>query len=648
VRWMNGANGTDLTFEIEMNSPKLVFAEFELLKASASNEMTSAVFQSAGAEVNAQSVDTNKRIGRSGHFIDNEDGAIYDIRTGLIWKRTVEGETWRNNRCTGKPSLMSWKRAMELTTHGGWRIPSIKELGSLVDRDQKPMIDELVFPGQLDRIFWSSSTVFGGARRGDVFVFNFYHGSSDVSYPNAKAYVRLVRDRNGSSTTSNTDSVATQLFTLTCSREGNGDGAVNWNLESGKVESTPAGNQFREGSVVTLTAIPTEGSRFTCWRGDTSGTQLTCTLTFNSAKSVVAVFEALEVFSLTVTPSGDGQGSVERSPDTESYFDGSRVTLTATAAQGSLFCGWHGDAAGLDETCTVSMDAAKSVTAEFQCLAIAKLTTTVEFESTEHVSMKNGEPAIVFYLRIRNAGDKQVQIRLPRATYVNQRGEEVEQSVWLSGLLLGGDTAKIRAGTFRKVGLVFYKSTLSGLANGERLYVTVEQSKPPLRMSFVFRCKHYGAGAFELIQATSEVLAEPPDTKQLEQELSALRWEVAKLRIELATARLQLSMANDPADPADDDPLDEDDEDDDPVEAETDNAIKTVVTWLARQDRVTMAALRELLLPLDLLPNAVINELNELALDLTGEMALEESGDEILVSRSTLDEVLATAVWNQS
>jgi len=363
---------------------------------------------------------------------------------------------------------------------------------------------------------------------------------------------------------------------------------------------------------------------------------------------VVAVFEPLDVFSLAVTTTGDGQGKVLRNPDTESYFDGSHVTLTATAAQGSLFCGWHGDAAGLDETCTVSMDAAKSVTAEFQTLAIAKLTTTVEFESTEHVSMKNGEPAIVFYLRIRNAGDKQVQIRLPRATYVNQRGEEVEQSVWLSGLLLGGDTAKIRAGTFRKVGLVFYKSALNAITKGERLYQTVEQSKPALRMNFAFRCTHAASGAFELIQATSEVRNEPPDTKQLEQELSALRWEVAKLRIELATARLQLTMANSPADPADDDPLDKDDENDDPVEAEADNAIKTVVTWLARQDRVTMAALRELLLPLDLLPNAVINELNELALDLTGEMALEESGDEILVSRSTLDEVLATAVWNQS
>jgi hypothetical protein len=45
-----------------------------------------------------------------------------------------------------------------------------------------------------------------------------------------------------------------------------------------------------------------------------------------------------------------------------------------------------------------------------------------------------------------------------------------------------------------------------------------------------------------------------------------------------------------------------------------------------------MTALRQLALPLDFLPNAVINELNELVLDLTGEMALEESGDEILAA----------------
>ncbi len=67
------------------------------------------------------------------------------------------------------------------------------------------------------------------------------------------------------------------------------------------------------------------------------------------------------------------------------------------------------------------------------------------------------------------------------------------------------------------------------------------------------------------------------------------------------------------------------------------------LAWLATQDRVSLAVLRDRLLPLDRLTGAVIDELNERALDLMGEIALEESGEEILVFR----EVLATVIANQ-
>ncbi len=42
-----------------------------------------------------------------------------------------------------------------------------------------------------------------------------------------------------------------------------------------------------------------------------------------------------------------------------------------------------------------------------------------------------------------------------------------------------------------------------------------------------------------------------------------------------------------------------------------------------------------------MLPNAVMVALNELALDLTGEIALEDLGDEILISAVVLVEVLS-------
>lgn len=66
-----------------------------------------------------------------------------------------------------------------------------------------------------------------------------------------------------------------------------------------------------------------------------------------------------------------------------------------------------------------------------------------------------------------------------------------------------------------------------------------------------------------------------------------------------------------------------------------------VLNWIAAQDRIAISDLRDRLLPLDLLTSAVINQLNELALDLTGEMALDEVGNEIVVVKNIIDEVLA-------
>ncbi len=66
-----------------------------------------------------------------------------------------------------------------------------------------------------------------------------------------------------------------------------------------------------------------------------------------------------------------------------------------------------------------------------------------------------------------------------------------------------------------------------------------------------------------------------------------------------------------------------------------------VAKWLLDQESVTFVALRTYLLPLDLLPRAIVDELNEWALDSIGEPALEEIGDEIVVVRAVLSEALS-------
>ena len=70
---------------------------------------------------------------------------------------------------------------------------------------------------------------------------------------------------------------------------------------------------------------------------------------------------------------GDGSGSVTSSPAgincgsdcTETYDAVTGVTLTATPEGGSTFAGWGGACTGSSTTCTLTMNASKSVTATF-------------------------------------------------------------------------------------------------------------------------------------------------------------------------------------------------------------------------------------------------------------------------------------------
>jgi aryl-phospho-beta-D-glucosidase BglC (GH1 family) len=77
-------------------------------------------------------------------------------------------------------------------------------------------------------------------------------------------------------------------------------------------------------------------------------------------------------FTLAVTKAGTGTGTVTSSPSgincgsacSSNYSSGASVTLTAAAASGSTFAGWSGACSGT-AGCTVSMSAARSVTATF-------------------------------------------------------------------------------------------------------------------------------------------------------------------------------------------------------------------------------------------------------------------------------------------
>ncbi len=158
---------------------------------------------------------------------------------------------------------------------------------------------------------------------------------------------------------------------------------------NGIVTSLPAGiacgltcaASFPSGRRVTLTAQADSGYTFTSWLGDDcNGTTPACTVTMDAIRNVTALFSNTAARTLIVTKEGAGTGTVTSLPAgincgidcTESYANSTSVTLTATAAPGSLFTGWYGCTANptTPQKCTMVVNAAKAVRATFAKAAV--------------------------------------------------------------------------------------------------------------------------------------------------------------------------------------------------------------------------------------------------------------------------------------
>uniref|UniRef100_UPI000B360824 DUF7948 domain-containing protein n=1 Tax=Crenothrix polyspora TaxID=360316 RepID=UPI000B360824 len=164
---------------------------------------------------------------------------------------------------------------------------------------------------------------------------------------------------------------------LTVIKAGDGAGTVASDIpgiDCG-VDCTEA---YEPGAQVTLTAEPDTNSIFTGWTGACTGTA-PCTVTLDTEKTVTATFKST-LMVLTVVKVGDG--AVSSTPTgiacgadcTEPYPNKTAVTLTATPETDSSFTGWSGGCTGTTASCSVTMTAAKTVTATFKKIPTYLLT----------------------------------------------------------------------------------------------------------------------------------------------------------------------------------------------------------------------------------------------------------------------------------
>ena len=143
-------------------------------------------------------------------------------------------------------------------------------------------------------------------------------------------------------------------YTLTLSTSGSG---------SGTIQVSPAGPYYW-GASVTVWANASTGSTFTGFSGDLSGTTTPQTLIINEPKSVDAQFTLQTGYTLSLSTSGTGSGTIQASP-TGPYYYGTIVTIWANASTGSTFTGFSGDLTGTTTPQTLIMDDSKSVDAQF-------------------------------------------------------------------------------------------------------------------------------------------------------------------------------------------------------------------------------------------------------------------------------------------
>jgi hypothetical protein len=169
-------------------------------------------------------------------------------------------------------------------------------------------------------------------------------------------------------------------YSLSVAIAGAGAGSVTG---SGIACPGDCSESFDHGTVVTLAAVADAVSVFSGWSGACSGTGA-CVVTMTSAQSVTATFIPRPTYPLSVTLTGAGSGSVGSNPAGISCgptcaadFDaGTIVTLTATAGATSTFAGWSGACSGTG-ACVVTMSAAQSVTATFDAVTIATVTSSI-------------------------------------------------------------------------------------------------------------------------------------------------------------------------------------------------------------------------------------------------------------------------------
>lgn len=128
---------------------------------------------------------------------------------------------------------------------------------------------------------------------------------------------------------------------------------------------SPDSGIYKSGTPLEITATPSTGWRFVRWKGGYSSTSFSDTVIVKQDMNIIGVFEKKN-YPLTVTWTGEGLVTehVIQAQTTEYPYQ-TKVKLTAIPDTGWKFDRWRGDLSGSNNPATITVDAAKNVTAVF-------------------------------------------------------------------------------------------------------------------------------------------------------------------------------------------------------------------------------------------------------------------------------------------
>jgi hypothetical protein len=120
-------------------------------------------------------------------FVDNGEGTVTDMLTGLVWLRnancaSISPAIWAT-ALTNANALASGACGLsDGSVAGEWRLPSVKELLSLVDYEYyAPALSNAAGTGQ-----WAEGDAFSGVQ-----IYIYWSSSSVARYPSHSCYVNL-------------------------------------------------------------------------------------------------------------------------------------------------------------------------------------------------------------------------------------------------------------------------------------------------------------------------------------------------------------------------------------------------------------------------------------------------------------------------